>query len=508
MDKNRTYIAIDLKSFYASVECKERKRDPLTTNLVVADESRTEKTICLAVSPSLKSYGIPSRARLFEVIQKVDKVNQERRWRAPNKILVGKSDDSEVLKQDASLAVDYIIARPRMALYVEYSTKIYSTYLKYIAPEDIHTYSIDEVFMDVTNYLATYKLTARELAMKMIQDVLQTTGITATAGIGTNLYLCKVAMDIVAKHIEPDQNGVRIAELDEMSYRRLLWNHRPLTDFWRVGKGYEKKLEENGLYTMGDIARCSIGKENDYYNEELLYKLFGINAELLIDHAWGYEPCTMEQVKAYKPSTNSISSGQVLQCPYDFEKAKLVTREMADTMVLDLVDKGLVTDQVVLTIGYDIENLANQKNRQKYAGSVTIDRYGRKIPKHAHGTQNLTNPTSSTRVIVDAVMELYDRIIDKNLLVRRITLTANRLVSETSIEQEEHFEQLDLFTDYEASQKQKAKEKAALEQEKNIQKAILSIKKKYGKNAILKGMSLQEGATAKERNEQIGGHKA
>lgn len=508
MSENRTYIAIDLKSFFASVECKERNRDPLKTNLVVADESRTEKTICLAVSPSLKSYGIPGRPRLFEVVQRINEVNRERKWKAPNKMLTGKSDDHETLKRDSSLAVDYIIAPPQMAQYMEYSTRIYSIYLKYIAPEDIHTYSIDEVFMDVTNYLSTYGMTARELAMMMIQDVLRTTGITATAGIGTNMYLCKVAMDIVAKHMEADKDGVRIAELDEMTYRRLLWNHRPLTDFWRIGKGYEKKLEENGLFTMGDIARCSIGKENEYYNEELLYKLFGINAELLIDHAWGYEPCTMEQVKAYKPSTNSVSSGQVLQCPYNFEKARLVTREMADTMVLDLVDKGLVTDQLVLTIGYDVENLTNNRRNTKYTGSVTIDRYGRKVPKHAHGTQNLKEKTSSTRIIVDAVMELYDRIVDKNLLVRRITLNANKLVPEGSVKQETGFEQLDLFTDYEALQKQKAEEKAALEQEKNMQKAVLAIKKKYGKNAILKGTNLLEGATARDRNEQIGGHKA
>lgn len=508
MEKQRTYIAIDLKSFYASVECRERNRSPLTTNLVVADESRTEKTICLAVSPSLKSYGISGRARLFEVVQKINEVNRERKRRAPNQTFTGKSDDYEQLKKDSSLAVDYIIAPPQMALYVKYSTEIYSIYLKYIAPEDIHIYSIDEVFMDVTNYLSTYGMTARELAMKMIQDVLQTTGITATAGIGTNMYLSKIAMDIVAKHIEPDEDGVRIAELDEMSYRKQLWNHRPLTDFWRVGRGYEKKLEENGLYTMGDIARCSIGKENEYYNEDFLYKLFGINAELLIDHAWGYEPCTIEQVKAYKPSTNSICSGQVLQCPYDFEKAKLVTREMADAMALDLVDKCLVTDQIVLTIGYDTENIKNHKSGSKYTGSVTIDRYGRKIPKHAHGTQNLKEKTSSTRMIVNAVMELYDRIVDRNLLVRRITLNANKLVPEGLSEQEGSFEQLDIFTDYETLKKQKAEEKIALEQEKNIQKAVLSIKKKYGKNAILKGMNLQEGATARERNGQIGGHKA
>ena len=508
MAKQKTYIAIDLKSFYASVECKERNRDPLTTNLVVADKSRTEKTICLAVSPSLKNYGIPGRPRLFEVVQKVKEANNNRRWKAPNRTFTGSSDDSTELNANPDLEIDYIVAPPRMAYYLEYSTKIYSVYLKYIAPEDIFPYSIDEVFIDATNYLNTYQMTARELAMTMIQDVLKTTGITATAGIGTNMYLCKIAMDIVAKHIEPDKDGVRIAELDEMSYRRQLWNHRPLTDFWRVGKGYAKKLEEHGLFTMGDIARCSIGKSNELYNEELLYKLFGINAELLIDHAWGYEPCTMEQVKAYKPETNSVCSGQVLHCPYDFDKAKLVVKEMTDLMVLDLVDKGLVTDQIVLTIGYDIENLTDLDRSRKYKGDVTIDRYGRRVPKYAHGTTNLERQTSSTILITDAVMELYDRIVDKNLLIRRINITANRLVDENSAKKEEKYEQLDLFTDYKAKEQEQVKEEAALEREKRMQQTILTIKKKFGKNAILKGMNLQEGATAKDRNEQIGGHKA
>ena len=508
MAKQKTYIAIDLKSFYASVECKERNRDPLTTNLVVADKSRTAKTICLAVSPSLKSYGIPGRPRLFEVVQKVKEVNNTRRWKAPNRTFTGLSDDSTELNANPALEIDYIVAPPRMAYYLEYSTKIYSVYLKYIALEDIFPYSIDEVFIDATNYLNTYQMTARELAMTMIQDVLKTTGITATAGIGTNMYLCKIAMDIVAKHIEPDKDGVRIAELDEMSYRRQLWNHRPLTDFWRVGKGYAKKLEEHGLFTMGDIARCSIGKSNELYNEELLYKLFGINAELLIDHAWGYEPCTMEQVKAYKPETNSVCSGQVLHCPYDFDKAKLVVKEMTDLMVLDLVDKGLVTDQIVLTIGYDIENLTDLDRSRKYKGDVTIDRYGRRVPKYAHGTTNLERQTSSTILITDAVMELYDRIVDKNLLIRRINITANRLVDENSAKKEEKYEQLDLFTDYKAKEQEQVKEEAALEREKRMQQTMLTIKKKFGKNAILKGMNLQEGATAKDRNEQIGGHKA
>ena len=508
MTKQKTYIAIDIKSFYASVECKERGRNPLTTNLVVADKSRTEKTICLAVSPALKSYGIPGRPRLFEVVQKVREANNARRWKTPNRTFTGVSDDSIELNANPALKIDYIVAPPRMSCYMEYSTRIYNVYLKYVAPEDIHVYSIDEVFMDVTAYLNSYGMTARELAMTMIQDVLKTTGITATAGIGSNLYLCKVAMDIVAKHIEADKDGVRIAELDEMSYRRILWNHRPLTDFWRVGRGYAKKLEEHGLYTMGDIARCSVGKPNELHNEELLYKMFGINAELLIDHAWGYEPCTMEYIKAYKPETNSVCSGQVLHCPYDFEKARLVVKEMTDLMVLDLVDKRLVTDQIVLTVGYDIENLTDSKQRGKYKGAVTVDRYGRKVPKHAHGTTNLKKQTSSTRLITEAVLELYDRIADKSLLIRRINITANKLVDESAVSKKEEFEQLDLFTDYQAREKEEAKEEADLEREKRMQRAMLDIKKKFGKNAILKGMNLQEGATAKDRNEQIGGHKA
>ena len=508
MNKCKTYIAIDLKSFYASVECRERSRDPLTTNLVVADPSRTEKTICLAVSPSLKKYGLSGRARLFEVIQKVNAANNIRKLKAPNHVFSGSSDDSTELQKNPSLKIDYIIAPPRMARYMEYSTKIYNIYLKYIAPEDIHIYSIDEVFIDVTHYLSTYNMTAHALAMTMIQDILSTTGITATAGIGTNMYLCKIAMDIVAKHIEPDKNGVRIAELDEMSYRRLLWNHKPLTDFWRVGRGYSKKLEKIGLYTMGDIARCSIGKSTDYYNEELLYKLFGINAELLIDHAWGYEPCTMEDVKAYKPETNSISSGQVLHCPYEFDKARLVVKEMIDLMALDLVDKGLVTNQIVLTIGYDIENMTDKNRSQSYKGTVTTNYYGKKVPKPAHGTTNLPKQTSSTTLITNAVMELYDKIVNKKLLIRRINIVANKLVDEHSVKNANKYEQLDLFTDYEILKKQREKENAESEREKRMQNTILDIKKKFGKNAILKGMNLQEGATAKDRNNQIGGHKA
>lgn len=502
------YTAIDLKSFYASVECTSRGLDPLTTNLVVADVSRTEKTICLAVSPALKAYGIPGRARLFEVVQKVKEVNAHRIQNAPNRTFAGSSCDAQELRAHPELALDYIAAPPRMATYMEISTQIYHVYLKYVAPEDIHVYSIDEVFIDITHYLNTYHLTPRELTMQMIQDVLHTTGITATAGIGTNLYLSKIAMDIGAKHIAPDKDGVRIAKLDELSYRKQLWGHRPLTDFWRVGRGYAKKLEEHGLYTMGDIARCSIGHPSDYYNEELLYKLFGINAELLIDHAWGWEPCTIADVKAYKPSTNSICSGQVLQCPYSFDKAKLIVREMAGLLSLDLVDKGLVTDQIVLTIGYDIENLTGPAKRKAYCGAVTTDRYGRQIPKHAHGTANLESKTSSTKLIMDAVMALYDRIVDPHLLVRRVNLSANRVVEEGFKQPGVPCQQLDLFTDYQAEEEAKAAQAAALEREKQMQKAILTIKRKYGKNAILKGMNLQEGATTVDRNKQIGGHKA
>ena len=435
-------------------------------------------------------------------------INNDRRRKAPGGAFAGASSDHNELQADPALELDYLVTPPRMALYIEYSTRIYQVYLKYIAPEDIHTYSIDEVFIDATAYLKTYQMTARELAGTMIRDVLAATGITATAGIGTNLYLCKIAMDIVAKRIKPDRDGVRIARLDEMSYRRLLWTHRPLTDFWRIGRGYAGKLEENGLYTMGDIARCSVGEPDEYYNEDFLYKLFGINAELLIDHAWGWEPCTMADIKAYRPETNSLCSGQVLHCPYSYEKARMVVREMIDLLALDLVDKGLVTDQIVLTVGYDIENLADPERRKAYRGEVTMDHYGRRIPKHAHGTTNLDSATSSAMLLARAVMELYDRIVDKKLLVRRVTLSANRVVEEAAAAPARCYEQLELFTDYEAQQKQQAEEKALLEREKNMQKAMLDIKKKFGKNAILKGMNLQEGATAKERNSQIGGHKA
>lgn len=506
--KNRTYIAIDLKSFYASVECVERGLDPLTTNLVVADASRTEKTICLAVSPSLKAYGIPGRARLFEVVQKVREVNAARLRKAPGRTFSGASFSDTELKSAPGISLDYIIAPPRMAYYIEYSTRIYNIYLKYIAPEDIHVYSIDEVFMDATDYLNTYNLSARELATRIILDVLAMTGVTATAGIGTNLYLCKIALDIQAKRIPSDQNGVQIAELDEMSYRHLLWSHRPLTDFWRVGKGYARKLEEQGLFTMGDIARCSLGKPTDYYNEDLLYKLFGIHAELLIDHAWGWEPCTIAHIKAYKPSSNSIGSGQVLQSAYTFDKAKLIVWEMTDLLVLDLVDKKLVTNQLVLTVGYDIENLTNPKIKKLYRGAITTDHYGRAVPKSAHGTANLDRQTSSAKLILNAVTELFERIVDKNLLIRRVNITANHVVDEAAVQKEDSFEQLDLFTDYAAVQAEKEAEEAELAREKSIQKAMLEIKKKYGKNAILKGMNLEEGATTVDRNKQIGGHKA
>ncbi|MDE7201089.1 MAG: DNA methylase [Lachnospiraceae bacterium] len=510
MENNHIYIAIDLKSFYASVECVERQLDPMDTNLVVADASRTEKTICLAVSPSLKSFGISGRARLFEVVQKVREVNALRKCKAPDHKFLGESYLARELQEHPEFSLSYIIAPPRMAYYMEYSTKIYEIYLKYIAPEDIHVYSIDEVFMDVTAYLKTYSLSARELAAKIILDILSQTGITATAGIGTNLYLCKIAMDIVAKHVEPDKNGVRIAQLDEMKYRELLWDHQPITDFWRVGRGYAKKLAEHGMFTMGDVARCSIGNDRNYYNEDLLYKLFGINAELLIDHAWGWEPTTIDLIKQYKPETNSLCSGQVLQCPYDPTKAKLVVKEMTDLLVLVLVEKQLVTDQLMLTIGYDIENLTNLETAGKYKGEVTTDRYGRKVPKHAHGTTNLNVPSSSTKLIMDAVMALYDRIVDKNLLVRRITVAANHLIDEAAVhaDKQDDFVQLNLFTDYEALEKQKQEEEAKMKKERALQEAVLSVKKKFGKNAILKGINLEEGATGKERNNQIGGHRA
>ena len=502
---NRTYIAIDLKSFYASVECIERGLDPLTTNLVVADDSRTEKTICLAVTQSLKSYGVSGRPRLFEVVQRVREINATRLYNLRKREFSGPSYNKKELDYDLNLKLDYIVAPPRMSFYMEYSTRIYNVYLKYIAPEDIHVYSIDEVFIDVTSYLNTYGLSAKELVQKIILDVLHETGITATAGIGTNLYLAKIAMDVVAKHIPADEHGVRIAELDEISYREKLWEHKPLTDFWRIGRGYTKKLESVGLYTMGDIARCSLGKEADYYNEDLLRRMFGKNTELLIDHAWGWEPVTIADIKAYKPESNSIGSGQVLHCGTDFDKTKIIVREMTEMLVLDLVSKNLVTDQIVLTIGYDRENLMDPVRMRNYKGEYSIDQYGRKIPKHAHGTINLDSYTSSTNVIVRAVLELLNRIVDENLLVRRINMSANHVIAENEAKQD-RYEQLNLFDMIEFDEKKVDQEK--LQKEKDIQKAVLDIKKKFGKNAILKGMSLQEGATAIDRNNQIGGHKA
>lgn len=493
---DRIYIAIDLKSFYASVECISRDLSPMTTNLVVADLSRTEKTICLAVTPALKSYGLPGRPRLFEVVQKVNEINALRRMRAPEKRLEGESFDSTVLDSCPEKALSYIVAPPRMAHYLECSAKIYSIYLRYVSPEDIHVYSIDEVFIDATKYLKTYRLSARQLAKRILDEVLAETGITATVGIAPNLYLCKVAMDIVAKRIVPDDQGARIAELTEESYRRLLWDHRPITDFWRVGRGYAKKLESYGLYTMGDVARCSVGAPEEPRNEKLLYKLFGVNAELLIDHAWGWEPCTIAQIKAYKPESNSVGSGQVLSCAYDFDKARLIVREMVDLLSLDLVDKGLLTNQLVLTVGYDIDN-------KQYRGEISTDRYGRKIPKHAHGTQNLPKMTASTKMLTEAAMTLYDRIVDPSLLIRRMYICAGHVLPETEVLGEPAMEQLDLFQDPASLEA----EETALERERRMQEALLSIKRKYGKNAILKGMNLEEGATARERNGMTGGHK-
>lgn len=494
--ENKIYVAIDLKSFYASVECKERGLDPITTNLVVADSSRTEKTICLAVSPALKSYGIPGRARLFEVVQKVKEVNIYRKRKATNRTFTGSSYSDIELKKNKSLELSYIIAPPRMAYYMKYSSKIYNIYLKYFSSDDIYVYSIDEVFIDVTRYLKTYNMRAKELVTKVIQDVYQTTGITATAGIGTNLYLCKIAMDIVAKHVKPDENGVRIAGLNEMTYRKLLWNHRPLTDFWRVGKGYTKKLEEHGMYTMGDVARMSVK------NEDLLYKLFGVNAELLIDHAWGWENVTIESIKAYRPATNSICSGQVLHCPYNYENTKIIVKEMTELLALDLVEKGLVTNQIVLEVGYDVDNLKNQAISSLYNGEITTDKYGRKVPKHAHGTINIDHQTASSKVLTGYIIKLYEQIVNKQLLVRRINITVNNVVNENMVKTSD-YEQINLFVDYAEVNEKRKKEEA----EKEIQKAMIGIKSKYGKNAILKGMNLQKEGTTIERNRQIGGHK-
>ena len=546
---SKTYVSIDLKSFYASVECMERGLDPLNTNLVVADASRTQKTICLAVSPSLKAYGIPGRARLFEVEQKVKEANARRQTRAPKNILDGKSVFATELNENPCLAIDYIAAKPRMALYMSKSTQIYDVYLRYIAPEDIYAYSVDEVFIDASGYLKTYGLNAHDFARLLVREVFKETGITATAGIGPNLYLCKIAMDIGAKHTEADADGVRIAELDEYSYRRLLWDHRPITDFWRVGRGYAKKLAKKSIFTMGDIARCSLGTSSDYYNEDLLYKMFGVNAELLIDHAWGYEPCTLAEVKSYRPQRKSLVSGQVLQNAYTYEKTRIVVREMMELLALDLVDKGLLTNQIVLTVGYDIENLSDPERRRAYKGEITVDGYGREIPKHAHGTGNLPFSTSSTKLTTDCVLEVFDRVVDESLLTRRISITANNLVLESEYKREsevasaepEQISMFDMLAGRDAPQEREPasskdnssysergeekprnsvvaesisgsaasdKSEDALEKEKQVQEAMLKIKKRFGKNAILKGTNLQEGATAKERNAQIGGHKA
>lgn len=502
--KQKLYAAIDLKSFYASVECIQRGLDPLKTNLLVADASRTEKTICLAVSPSLKAWGIPGRPRLFEAMQKVNEANALRKQKAPGQMFRGKSWDAEELSRNPDLAIDFITAPPRMAMYMETSTRIYEIYLKYVAPEDIHVYSIDEVFLDITPYLKVSGLSPYAFVSRILQDVLQTTGITAAAGIGTNLYLCKVAMDIVAKHVEADRDGVRIAFLDEMTYRRLLWDHQPLTDFWRVGSGYARKLEKIGIRTMGEIARCSLGGPDDFYNEDRLYKLFGVSAELLIDHAWGIETCSIADIRAYRPETNSLGSGQVLCEGNPFQKAKLIVREMADLLVLDLVDKGLVTNQMVLTVGYDIDNLTDPARRKRYTGTVVTDHYGRKIPKHAHGTANLDGFTSSTREITEAVMELFDRIVDPDLLVRRLNIVACHVMREQDTPKAGSMEQLDLF----AAQENTVQLEQMRQKEKRRQQAVIGIQKKYGKNAILKGMNLEEGATAISRNQQIGGHKA
>ena len=513
-EKVRQYVAIDAKSFYASVECVERHLNPLTTNLVVADESRTEKTICLAVSPSLKAHGIPGRARLFEVIQRMKQVNRERlnagirsgairRDPETRKYQFSASSfDAEAIEKDPALEISYIVAPPRMRLYEEYSSRIYATYLKYVSSEDIIVYSIDEVFIDVTDYLRTYGMTAHELTMTMVRDVLYNTGITATAGIGTNLFLAKVAMDIEAKKSKPDKDGVRIAALDEMSFREKLWTHQPLTDFWRIGRGISKKLEALQLFTLGDVARASL----DPFSEDKLYKTFGVNAELLIDHAWGWEPVTVEDIRQYRPSTSSISSGQVLQCPYDSEKGRLIVREMTELLVLDLVRKHVVTKQIVLDIGYDCESLEGERGR-KYIGPVVTDPYGRKIPKAAHGTGNLDYYTSSTHAIMSAVLDVYDRVVHKDLLIRRVNVTACNLVSETEIPEEKP-EQLDMFTDYEALEREKQARQLAEEKERRLQNITLAIQDKFGKNAMLKGMNLMKGGTTIARNGQIGGHKA
>lgn len=524
--KERVYLCIDLKSFYASVECVERGLDPLTVNLVVADKERTEKTICLAVTPSMKSYGISGRPRLFEVVKAVSDINKNRKYNAPDRRFTGKSYDSQALKDDPSLELDYVTAVPRMALYIKYSARIYDIYLKYVSSDDILVYSIDEVFMDITDYLAAKKITPKAFAKTVVSDVLKETGITATVGIGTNMYLAKVAMDITAKKMAPDKDGVRIAVLNEDSYRRQLWSHRPITDFWRVGHGYSDKLYKNRMFTMGDIAEASLG----VYGRRTLKKIFGINAKMLIDHAWGYEPCTIKEAKEYIPDNKSIGCGQVLQEAYTNEKARIVLREMLEEIALDLTEKKFLTDQIVLTIGYDVVNLKD-KSEEDYKGEIKIDMYGRKIPKHAHGTANLGIKTASVHIISNAVLELYDKITDKNMFVRRINLAANNVVFDgfenednqlynQSYKTDEYYEQTDMFSclDYlsedvkakKKAEKEKADEKRRLmlKRENSLQKAMISLKNQFGKNAVIKGASLQKGATGMERNNQIGGHKA
>ncbi len=493
---NQIYICIDLKSFYASVECRERNLDPLTTNLVVADSSRTEKTICLAVSPSLKQYGLSGRSRLFEVVQTIKEINKKR------KPFIGKSHNDIEIQNNPHLKIDYIVARPRMSLYLKYSTNIYSIYLRHLSPEDIFVYSIDEVFADITNYLKLYKCSPEELVTRILQDVYQETGITATAGIGTNLYLAKVAMDIVAKHKEPNEYGVRIAFLNEISYRQELWNHKPLTDFWRIGKGISKTLKKNNLYTMGDIARCSLENENK------LFHLFGINAELIIDHAWGWENCQMKDIKSYKPLRNSLSSSQVLHEPYNYEKTKIIIQEMSELLILEMTSKHYMTNHIVLTIGYDISNLENQRIKDEYIGEITKDFYGREIPKHAHGTIRLDYFTSSIKIIKKKVIELFETIINKNLWVRRINISFCNLQREETIKEEIIYKQLDLFTDNEKYDYNKKQERILEKSDQNLQQVIIELKAKYGKNTILIGTNLKEGATTIERNKQIGGHKA
>ena len=490
------YLAIDLKSFYASVECVERGLDPLDTHLVVADEKRTEKTICLAVTPALKAYGIPGRVRLFEVMQKAEMINRERLRKNGYHAFSGASASAKALETDASLQLQYLVAPPQMAHYIQISTQIYQIYLRYVAPEDIHVYSIDEVFIDISSYLKMYHCTPRALAERMIKAVLRETGITATVGIGSNLYLAKVAMDIVAKHMPADQDGVRIAQLDEISYRKQLWDHQPLTDFWRIGNGYQKKLSDSYLYTMGDIARCSL------QNEDKLYRLFGVNAELLIDHAWGWEPWTIADIKAYRPENHSISQGQVLSCPYSRSKARLIVKEMTDQLVLDLVEKGLAADQVTLTVGYDGASVPDD-----YHGILQKDRYGKKIPKQAHGSRKLEYTTDSFQEILKAVLELFDQITDEKLMVRRMYVVANHVIPAAEVPEERPV-QLNLFEDATAIQQAQEHRKMALEREHRLQKTLLAIKGRYGKNAILKGMNFQEGATARERNGQVGGHRA